>query len=159
VNASRKHENESEALLDRIAAEMRDQVVPPIPKECLDFDATVNRDDETKLHRSRPWLLLAIAASIALIACTAFVLHRTGRTGRPRRALPEGPAQLASAPDDSQSDGIQSFELADAADLAAISSGIDEIQVEIKRLERQAELLDARRRANELLGVMASLDR
>ena len=156
MKQSSKHDKESEALLNRIAAELRDQAVPPMPMECLDFDAPVDHYDQTKIQVRRYWALLAVAATIALIVWTTYVLHRTGR---PQKILPDGQTQFASAADQDQPDEIEQFELADPADLAAISAGIDDIQGEVERLKRQAELLDARRRATELLSVMASLDR
>jgi hypothetical protein len=126
-------------LLDEIAAYLRTEPVPPMP------------DVQAPTHVSRPprrWPWPAVAAA-ALAASLAGLLW--WRSGPAPPAAPRLPEEVHTAPAERGGSGVAVLNVDLAEPLAQIEAGLDSIDAELAQLRRDAELLDARRKADDLL--------
>lgn len=132
-------------LLNRLVGELRSQPVPPLPEKLRGWSP--DKAVSPKSNGVAKWLVLAaVAASVCLaVGVTCW------------RLWPTKPAE-PNIVEKSQQQGVEG--IADATivsaisvenELAAIESGLNDIDAEIASLKQQAKLLDARRKAGELM--------
>jgi len=126
---------DDDSLLDSIAAYLRREAAPEMPAELL----------AARGAGSRSWVWCGAAASVlaaSIVAISLWGLQRTN-DARPHEVAEQRRAKTESAA------VMQAVDL--AASLKRIESGFSALDVEIRELQRKALLLDARRKADELL--------
>lgn len=127
--------NEHDSLLDRIAARLRTEAVPEMPVELATGRGV----------RYRAWVWYGVAAGVlaaSIVALSFWVVRRN------EDALLRDVAERPRAKTDSAV-VAQSVDL--VAPLERLESDLVALDDEIRELQSKAVLLDARRKADELL--------
>lgn len=146
-------ENRRQQVLDRVATQLREQPIPEMPSELREWDP---------LQRSKTIPVPFNAASIRVAAVAAGVLLVLGlgvATVRLMRDTPESSTSLDPPIETAKTIGsgeIVVEELLTTARLDVMYEELDGIDREIQQLKQKAILLDARRKASELLSMLAS---
>lgn len=132
-------------LLDEIAAHLRDERVPPMPDVPLTFPAPA-------ASRRGLWAAVAATALAASIAGLLWWRMPPAELTPPGRA-PGGvqPNIVHTNPIPQPSANVVRVNVDLAAPLTHLEARLDALDAELAQLRREAELLDARRKADRLL--------
>ncbi len=156
MNEKNETNDPSDRLLDRVAEQLRNQAVPEMPESCRSFDVSGHVAQKTA-ERTPVWVwALAVAAGIVV---TATLWTWYSKPAGDLRRVVEQHSEVQRGGDSGHQGDVIEMEIASPPGLLVMQSGLDQIESELAGLRRQAERLDARRRASELIGTFAMSDR
>ncbi len=134
-------------LLDEVIRHLRSEPVPEMPTLLV----------ERRLVKPRRWFWAAATASALAASLVGLLLWRSQTSSTPEPRSPD----VAQQPDrDTPASEIVVRAVDLAGPLAQLEADLDSIDAEVAELRRQAGLLDARRRTEELISrhALSSVD-
>lgn len=142
-------DNEQQDLLDRITQQLREQSIPPLPAHCKLWapKSTVAKQQHLQTIRL---VTYGITAAATLLLGGAY----WGWSVKSQNVV----VKVDMAFDTEPAVDPQFWALVPTARLHEMQHGLEELAGEIVKLKHQAELLDARSKADSLLEVMVNFE-
>ncbi len=143
-------------LLDQLTQHLREQPIPPLPPQCIQWSpptVAARRDTLRDGRLSAGWLVASVAALLLMAVGATYWAGRSNQVPMLRESM-----VMERRPDEAEGVAIvrDSMAVLDAR-FEAMQRGLDELDDEIAVLKHSAQLLDARRKAEALLNAMANI--
>ena len=142
-------ENEDDEHVERAIAALRAQEVPPVPPELL-LAPVRPRVPEPRRHRPRRLAAWSLSAAASIAAAAGLWSLRDDGDAGPAAARPQRETVAASQAAVTPLAAVQPF--------GPMEAELDSMANELRRLREKARLLDAIRKANNLLAQDTELD-
>ncbi|TWT91507.1 hypothetical protein [Stieleria varia] len=149
----------TEELLDRITSELRNQAIPPMPahltQRVREFHHIVRPNASMWAKHSRKFALLAVAATLVVAVTAAWSLLTRQRSAPGDRVAIES---TNAPPRNDAVSAIATLDVMQVLSFTELSDELDQFDLEIQQLKREAQQLDARHEQKSILQLIAKLE-